>query len=58
MSQSGYEHVNSDFPLGIAAIDIGLFIAMLTLFNLKVNITLQRPSKVQRGSRGIALLFL
>ena len=59
MSQSGNEHVNSAWSLGLAAIVTGVFLVLLNFkVKVKVKFTLERLSKIQRGSRGIALFFL
>jgi hypothetical protein len=35
-----------------------IIIIIIIIINVKVNVTLKRAMKAQRGNRGIALLFL
>jgi hypothetical protein len=45
---------NSYLAVGLLALELG----MLNLSKVKVKVALEQALKAQRGSRGIALLFL
>jgi hypothetical protein len=51
---SNLQHVSTQHTFHLQ----GVFVAVSTKVNVKVNFTLEQATKAQRRSRGIALLFL